>query len=367
MVFEKGMYDGDVSLGMNLRHGGGTQRWIDGSQVCIKNQRFQIKLQQNWGNSSATIYTPYFCTHGARLVSVIQVIVGLPFTSPCSAVIGILILNRSREEDEYGDHATSAFALVVALVSASDSPSRAYHGHIRKLMMYVGEYRLNYKHGHGILTVDDEKKHYDGEWFWNEKSGRGETNMMATDEEMKYKGEFKRNKFHGNGEKMFFDMEEFKGTFLYGLECGTGKWTFKWTCSTHTGDNWGHVQGDWVNGVLQLANKEDFVYAGHKRYGVAHGHGKLTKTKTGDVYEGDLRAGQFHGDGVMTYSDGRTYDGSWISDLQHGVGKMTYENGGSYTGQWQEGLYSGNGYLVYPSQQTIYNGQFMSGRKEGFG
>ena len=42
----------------------------------------------------------------------------------------------------------------------------------------------------------------------------------------------------------------------------------------------------------------------------------------GDVYEGEFREGQFHGQGMYKFSDGRKYVGEWVDGKMHGQGRI---------------------------------------------
>ena len=49
-----------------------------------------------------------------------------------------------------------------------------------------------------------------------------------------------------------------------------------------------------------------------------------------------------HGEGELTYEDGRKYEGAYYNDQKHGHGKYTWPNGKSYDGQWKNGKQHGH-------------------------
>lgn len=61
------------------------------------------------------------------------------------------------------------------------------------------------------------------------------------------------------------------------------------------------------------------------------GFGKYT-FNNGNIYEGYLKDGKRHGNGIITYSSGSVYDGEFKDGKQDGKGKYTTPNGHLYFG-----------------------------------
>ena len=67
--------------------------------------------------------------------------------------------------------------------------------------------------------------------------------------------------------------------------------------------------------------------------------GKIT-WPSGDIYEGDLVNGQFHGLGQLTISrlnlfrSGENYYGEWKYNKRNGYGVNVWKNGDKYEGYW---------------------------------
>ena len=54
-------------------------------------------------------------------------------------------------------------------------------------------------------------------------------------------------------------------------------------------------------------------------------------------YEGEVRDGQPHGQGVKTMPDGSRYAGGWRDGKAHGRGVMTAPDGKHIEGEWRNG------------------------------
>ena len=80
-------------------------------------------------------------------------------------------------------------------------------------------------------------------------------------------------------------------------------------------------------------------------------------TYRGHHYQGELRDGVAHGQGVMDYSDvrGRRYEGEWRDGYRHGQGTEVWtHNGSRYEGEFLNGKRHGKGVLTQDG--TRYEG-----------
>ena len=84
------------------------------------------------------------------------------------------------------------------------------------------------------------------------------------------------------------------------------------------------------------------------------------------VYVGDLKDGKRHGQGTLTFSDGRKYEGEYRDDKRHGQGTETYSDGSSYEGEWKDGKRHGQGTLTKPNGDK-YVGEFKDGKQDSQG
>jgi hypothetical protein len=97
---------------------------------------------------------------------------------------------------------------------------------------------------------------------------------------------------------------------------------------------------------------------------------KRIKGKDGSIYLGDVkRVGLFkkvkHGQGTITFADGRKYEGEWKEDVFHGRGSYT-SPGASYFGEFRNGLRHGIGIFTM-SNGYKHEGQYMNGWQHGQG
>ena len=56
-------------------------------------------------------------------------------------------------------------------------------------------------------------------------------------------------------------------------------------------------------------------------------------------YEGEVKKGKAHGEGVFTFSDGSTYEGKVRKNKIHGKGQYTDSNGNVYEGKFRFGSF----------------------------
>ena len=79
-----------------------------------------------------------------------------------------------------------------------------------------------------------------------------------------------------------------------------------------------HFSGDHCNQINPVSIYR--LVAGHK-------NNKNTQVKVysdGKKYNGDLKEGMRHGQGVYTWPDGTKYNGEWKDDMRHGQGDISY-------------------------------------------
>ena len=89
-------------------------------------------------------------------------------------------------------------------------------------------------------------------------------------------------------------------------------------------------------GVWHSPEGGKHVYEGNMRDGKHHGQGIHTWAN-GDRYEGEWREGKEHGYGIYTWANGDRYEGEWHNDKHHGQGTYTWADGDRYEGEWRNG------------------------------
>ena len=88
--------------------------------------------------------------------------------------------------------------------------------------------------------------------------------------------------------------------------------------------------------------------------------------KNGDIYEGDMIDGIFHGYGVYTWDDGDVYEGLWDHGKKEGHGIFKWKDGRTFEGEWQNDLACGHGVCIWPSGDR-YEGDWVHGKRHGKG
>jgi len=131
-------------------------------------------------------------------------------------------------------------------------------------------------------------------------------------------------------------------------------------------------------GIMLFAKEGELTgrkYDGQWQNGQIHGRGVYINAK-GSCYEGEVANGNYHGQGVMLYAtdgklNGNKYDGQWKNDVWHGSGVHTTSRGIRYEGEVANGNYHGKGVMLYATDGKLdgrkYDGQWQNGKWHGHG
>ena len=163
-----------------------------------------------------------------------------------------------------------------------------------------------------------------------------------------------------------------------GQPCGKGRIDFA--------DGVSYYDGEWIHGIWsglgRLANQQGDVYGGYFMDNLRHGEGTMTYKDgryfdgffeldelvdgtmyyhDGSSYEGQFRSGRRDGRGAYRFKDGSTYLGNWKSDRYHGFGELRWSNGARYLGEWRDGVKHGLGREFDRSGQICHQGIWRNG------
>ena len=58
------------------------------------------------------------------------------------------------------------------------------------------------------------------------------------------------------------------------------------------------------------------------------------------IWEGDVKKGKAHGNGILTFINGAVYEGKVSKNRIHGKGKLTTKDGEVYEGKWRYGKFT---------------------------
>lgn len=138
-----------------------------------------------------------------------------------------------------------------------------------------------------------------------------------------------------------------------------------------TYDNGDVYEGEMANGNFhgkgKMTLKNGDSYEGEYVNGFPHGKGKIT-FMNGDVYEGEVSNGEPHGKGKMRLKNGNTYEGEYSNGRPHGKGKITLRTGDilSFEGEFANCQAHGRGIIIYQNGES-YEGEFSNGQPHGEG
>lgn len=114
------------------------------------------------------------------------------------------------------------------------------------------------------------------------------------------------------------------------------------------------------------------TYEGELKGSQPHGKGVLKRTDGLRVmYDGEYQNGKKHGTGKLSHADGYEYNGQWQNGKRHGTGVQRYPEKnlfqrGEYVGAWKNDEFDGEGLLTWSDGKT-YTGQFKNGKFNGRG
>lgn len=160
-------------------------------------------------------------------------------------------------------------------------------------------------HGKGMLLYENSRI-YDGGWVDGKWHGEGCWQNINGDV---YNGAFDNEKRHGYGVYRWENGNEYAGDFDRDQRHGKGKFTF---------ENGNIYEGEFVDGQFEGIGSYSFG--------------------TG-MYEGEWKAGKYHGKGFLLNADGSSFTGSFQTGVPHGEGEEFLADGTHVTGRWFRGSF----------------------------
>ena len=118
----------------------------------------------------------------------------------------------------------------------------------------------------------------------------------------------------------------------------------------------------------QLKLADGSVYDGDiTEDGKMTGAGRLTYPDGVKVFEGNWVDGIMEGKGkLFDYETGELYEGLFKNNVPHGRGKKTYDDGSELNGNFDMGKDTGHG-LQWTKKQELFIGNFFDGKMQGHG
>ena len=116
------------------------------------------------------------------------------------------------------------------------------------------------------------------------------------------------------------------------------------------------------NGTLSSTDNK-YLYTGEWKDGLKHGAGQLITEKI--KYCGKFINDRFSGSkGILCDEKGNIYEGDFLDGKFEGYGHYKMINGDIYIGEFKNGLFDGNGQLTNKNG-NVFNGNFIKGKKDG--
>jgi hypothetical protein len=180
---------------------------------------------------------------------------------------------------------------------------------------YIGQWKNGFKEGKGVLTTAAGDV-YDGEWKNGELNGQG--TWLTASGDYKYVGGFRNGKRSGTG-----TLKEGANTYIgeWYHDDKMGKGEYNWSNGDKYIGEWSVTRNG--KGIMYYANGDK--YDGEWRSDKKSLQGTYT-WHNGDVYTGEWARDTMNGEGTMLYKSGEKYIGTWKDGKQHGTGTLYDKN-----------------------------------------
>ena len=116
--------------------------------------------------------------------------------------------------------------------------------------------------------------------------------------------------------------------------------------------------------ILDPEGGAQYYYGGFNSKGECHGKGIWIKDY--DIYIGNFKNDQFHGNGLFISESGDYYFGQWKNSMCEGKGNLIVKNKLIIDGNFKNGKKEGYGEEKY-AEGGLYKGGFYNGKKNGRG
>ena len=158
---------------------------------------------------------------------------------------------------------------------------------------------------------------------------------------------------HSYGTYVYDNGDTYVGDWKYSKRNGIGVYT--------------HLDGTTIEGVWSSNDIINQCIEGN----CINGKGLMENKQNGEVYFGDLKNYDAHGEGVLTFTsdkdqikNGNKYFGEFKNNRFHGTGTLEWVSGSKYIGEFKDGLYHGKYTEVYEKDGSSLIGEYEDGSKK---
>eukprot|EP00923_Selenidium_pygospionis_P033886 GHVN01059331.1.p1 GENE.GHVN01059331.1~~GHVN01059331.1.p1 ORF type:complete len:1342 (+),score=180.28 GHVN01059331.1:981-5006(+) len=210
---------------------------------------------------------------------------------------------------------------------------------------YTGCYLNGLRHGKGVYSSVDGFR-YDGEWCQDQRHGQGTLFSEAPGQHYMYCGGWQWDKKHGEGQ-LFVNSEQYTGSFKHNFYEGQGAYLSK---------DGTQYEGEFKAGRFHGAGKLRRVFrsdvpsplSARESVNPSQDSGCKSPKEVIEVSSGEWRKGKLWGMGNKWYHGGSVFSGMLSNGRPHGTGNMTYPDGTIYEGSWKGGKRHGHGIFTIP-------------------
>ena len=202
---------------------------------------------------------------------------------------------------------------------------------------------------------------YIGDIIDGKKQGKGK--LIFIDGSY-YEGNFKDDLFNGKG--IFVKNDSiYKGDFLNGKKHGKGKIEIIKKLNNSNNNTFNKTNSN-ININFNINNNNPIFNNNNLNNNNINNNDNIIEKK---IYEGDWNNDEITGEGIekIQNENGITiYNGNFIKGKKNGKGKLTLPNGFEYYGDFNDDLLEGNGIFKW-NEDKYYNGQWKKNCIEGYG
>ena len=158
---------------------------------------------------------------------------------------------------------------------------------------------------------------------------------------------------HSYGTYVYDNGDTYVGDWKYSKRNGIGVYT--------------HLDGTTIEGVWSSNDIINQCIEGN----CINGKGLMENKQNGEVYFGDLKNYDAHGEGVLTFTsdkdqikNGNKYSGEFKNHKYHGTGTLEWVSGSKYIGEFKDGYFHGKYTYVYGKDGSLEVGEYEDGSKK---